>query len=162
MFNNSFNPYYMQPQMQRVQPVQPVQPIQPMDQQYTQPTPQPTQPIYRQALGLQGKSVDSLDVVKAMDIPLDGSISYFPLVDGSAIVTKQLQQDGTSKTIIYRPTEDEKPEEPKKEEYVTIKQFNETMKDLDGKQFKELKEEMKSLKRQFRDLSEDIKDKKGD
>ena len=162
MFNNSFNPYYMQPQMQRVQPVQPVQPIQPMDQQYIQPTPQPTQPIYRQALGLQGKSVDSLDVVKAMDIPLDGSISYFPLVDGSAIVTKQLQQDGTSKTIIYRPTEDEKPEEPKKEEYVTIKQFNETMKDLDGKQFKELKEEMKSLKRQFRDLSEDIKDKKGD
>lgn len=162
MFNNSFNPYYMQPQMQRVQPVQPVQPMQPMDQQYTQPTPQPTQPIYRQALGLQGKSVDSLDVVKAMDIPLDGSISYFPLVDGSAIVTKQLQQDGTSKTIIYRPTEDEKPEEPKKEEYVTIKQFNETMKDLDGKQFKELKEEMKSLKRQFRDLSEDIKDKKGD
>lgn len=162
MFNNSFNPYYMQPQMQRVQPVQPVQPIQPMDQQYTQSTPQPTQPIYRQALGLQGKSVDSLDVVKAMDIPLDGSISYFPLVDGSAIVTKQLQQDGTSKTIIYRPTEDEKPEEPKKEEYVTIKQFNETMKDLDGKQFKELKEEMKSLKRQFRDLSEDIKDKKGD
>lgn len=159
MFNNSFNPYYMQPQMQRVQPVQPMQP---MDQQYTQPTPQPTQPIYRQALGLQGKSVDSLDVVKAMDIPLDGSISYFPLVDGSAIVTKQLQQDGTSKTIIYRPTEDEKPEEPKKEEYVTIKQFNETMKDLDGKQFKELKEEMKSLKRQFRDLSEDIKDKKGD
>ena len=162
MFNNSFNPYYMQPQMQRVQPVQPVQPMQPMDQQYTQPTPQPTQPIYRQALGLQGKSVDSLDVVKAMDIPLDGSISYFPLVDGSAIVTKQLQQDGTSKTIIYRPTEDEKPEEPKKEEYVTIKQFNETMKDLDGKQLKELKEEMKSLKRQFRDLSEDIKDKKGD
>ena len=159
---NTYNPYFMQPQMQRVQPVQPVQPIQPMDQQYTQPTPQPTQPIYRQALGLQGKSVDSLDVVKAMDIPLDGSISYFPLVDGSAIVTKQLQQDGTSKTIIYRPTEDEKPEEPKKEEYVTIKQFNETMKDLDGKQFKELKEEMKSLKRQFRDLSEDIKDKKGD
>ncbi len=159
---NTYNPYFMQPQMQRVQPVQPVQPMQPMDQQYTQPTPQPTQPIYRQALGLQGKSVDSLDVVKAMDIPLDGSISYFPLVDGSAIVTKQLQQDGTSKTIIYRPTEDEKPEEPKKEEYVTIKQFNETMKDLDGKQFKELKEEMKSLKRQFRDLSEDIKDKKGD
>lgn len=159
---NTYNPYFMQPQMQRVQPVQPVQPIQPMDQQYTQSTPQPTQPIYRQALGLQGKSVDSLDVVKAMDIPLDGSISYFPLVDGSAIVTKQLQQDGTSKTIIYRPTEDEKPEDPKKEEYVTIKQFNETMKDLDGKQFKELKEEMKSLKRQFRDLSEDIKDKKGD
>lgn len=162
MFNNSFNPYYMQPQIQRVQPVQPMQP---MDQQYTQPTPQPTQPIYRQALGLQGKSVDSLDVVKAMDIPLDGSISYFPLVDGSAIVTKQLQQDGTSKTIIYKPVEEEKPEEIKKEEFITIKQFNEKIKDIQDKQSKEWKEEMKSLKREFRDLSDDLKDirdKKGD
>ena len=34
--------------------------------------------------GLQGKSVESVEVVKAMDIPLDGSISYFPLTDGTA------------------------------------------------------------------------------
>ena len=161
MFNNAYNPYFMQPQMQRMQPVQPMQPIQPIEPQMQQTT----QPMYRQSLGLQGKSVDSLDVVKAMDIPLDGSVSYFPLVDGSAIVTKQLQQDGTSKTIIYKPIEEEKPEEIKKEEFITIKQFNEKIKDIQDKQSKEWKEEMKSLKREFRDLSDDLKDirdKKGD
>ena len=57
--------------------------------------------------GLLGKAVESIDVVKAMDLPLDGSISYFPLTDGSAIVSKQLQTDGTSKIIIYRPAEEE-------------------------------------------------------
>lgn len=165
---NAYNPYFIQPQMQRIQPMQqpmqqPIQqPMQTMDQQYSQPTQQTSQSIYRQSLGLQGKSVDSIDVVKAMDIPLDGSVSYFPLVDGSAIITKQLQQDGTSRTIIYRPSEEEKPEEIKKEEYVTIDKFNEAMKDIDSKQFKELKEEMKTLKRQMRDLSDDIRDKKGD
>ena len=64
-----------------------------------------------------------------------------------------------------KPIEEEKPVEPKKEEYVTIKQFNETIKDIQSKQSKEWKEEMKSLKREFRDLSDDlkdIKDKKGD
>ena len=164
MFNNTYNPYFMQQPMQRMQPVQPIQPVQPT-QPIEQPIQQTPQPIYRQSLSLQGKSVDSLDVVKAMDIPLDGSISYFPLVDGSAIVTKQLQQDGTSKTIVYKPVEEEKLVETKKEEYVTIKQFNETIKDIQNKQSKEWKEEMKSLKREFRDLSDDlkdIKDKKGD
>ena len=120
------------------------------------------QNAYQKPLGLQGKTVDNIEVVKATDIPLDGSVSYFPLVDGSAIITKQLQQDGTSRTIIYRPSEEEKPEEIKKEEYVTIDKFNEAMKDIDSKQFKELKEEMKTLKRQIRDLSDDIRDKKGD
>ena len=88
--------------------------------QYPQYMPQ--QPIYQQPVsqimqqpssGIQGKSVDSIEVVRAMDIPLDGSISYFPLADGSAIVSKQLQQDGTSKTIIYpfknyQPKQEEK------------------------------------------------------
>ena len=32
---------------------------------------------------LQGKSVESIDVVKALDILLDGSISYFPNADNT-------------------------------------------------------------------------------
>lgn len=104
MFN--YNPYFtpqMQPQAQRFQP---------MDQQFAQynaqPQPIQQQPQYRQQnIGLQGKSVDSIEVVKAMDIPLDGSISYFPLTDGTAIISKQLQMDGTSKTIVYKPIETE-------------------------------------------------------
>lgn len=66
---------------------------------------------------LQGKSVESIDVVKALDIPLDGSISYFPLANGSAIVTKQLQTDGTSKTLVYKLVQENELEE--KVKYVT-------------------------------------------
>lgn len=109
--------------------------------------------------GLQGKSVDSLDVVKAMDIPLDGSISYFPLVDGTAIVTKQLQQDGTSKTIIYRPNKDENQEKMGIQNYVTSDELNKIIEE-NNKIQKELKDEIKSLKRQIRNISDDIKDEK--
>ena len=159
MFN--YGNQYMQSQIPRYTSYQPYG-NQQMQSQIQQPQMQSYAPQPVQLQGLQGKTVDSIDVVKAMDIPLDGSVSYFPLVDGSAIVTKQLQQDGTSKTVVYRPSEEEKPEEVKKEEYVTIDKFNEAMKDIDAKQFKDLKEEMKTLKRQMRDLSYDIKDKKED
>ena len=146
MFNNGYNPYfnYMQPQIPR------------MDQQFTQPQSQPLQQ-FKQPIGLQGKSVDSLDVVKAIDIPLDGSVSYFPLVDGSAIITKQLQQDGTSKMVIYKPIENEKPEAQPK--YITAEEMNEAIKNIDNKDVKDLKDEIKTIKRQIRNLAEEIKDK---
>lgn len=144
---NSYNPYYnyMQPQIPKVDP------------RFMQS--QQMQPSYGQANMIQGKSVDSLEVVKAMDIPLDGSISYFPILDGSAIVTKQLQQDGTSKTIVYKPVEDEKVEHPR---YVTIEEVNEAISNIDDKAVRDLKEEVRNLKRQIRDLTEDMKEKKED
>lgn len=46
------------------------------------------QPIQNKLLNLQGKIIDNLEVVKATDISLDGSVNYFPLADGSAIATK--------------------------------------------------------------------------
>lgn len=106
--------------------------------------------------GLQGKSVESVEVVKAMDIPLDGSISYFPLTDGTAIITKQLQQDGTSKIITYKSTEQptQAKDQPK---YITDKELKEALA-AEPDTIKELKEEIKTLKRQIRDMTEDIKD----
>ena len=56
----------------------------------------------QQSFNLQGKAVDSIDVVKAMDVPLDGSIIYFPKTDGTEIYTKQLQKDGTSKICTFK------------------------------------------------------------
>lgn len=86
--------------------------------------------------GLQGKQVDSLEAVKASDVPFDGSITYFPLTDGTAIVTKQLQMDGTSKIVVFKPIETPK-EETK---FVTttdlekiIKIYDEKIKDLEDK-----------------------------
>lgn len=145
------NPYYM-----------PNNRLQNLEQFQNQQIPQ--QPSYPQnpqsypqsSVGLQGKSVDNVDVVKVMDIPLDGSISYFPLANGTAIVTKQLQPDGTSKIVVFKPaTPEQVTEETPK--FVTADEVEEMLKQ-EPKEVKELKEEIKNLKRQIRDLTDDIKD----
>ncbi len=110
--------------------------------------PQATMPTMK-FNGLQGKSIDNLEVVKAMDIPLDGSISYFPLVDGSAIVTKQLQQDGTSKITIYKPIE---AEEAATVKYATIEDVEKQIKGIKMPDMKPLQDEIKTLKKQIRIL----------
>ena len=157
MFNYSNS--YMQPQMPRYNPQYQPYNNQQIQSQMQQPAMQNYTPQAVQIQGLQGKTVDSVDVVKAMDIPLDGSISYFPLVDGTAIVTKQLQQDGTSKTIIYRPNKDENQEKMGTQNYVTSDELNKIIEE-NNKIQKELKDEIKSLKRQIRNISDDIKDEK--
>lgn len=111
--------------------------------------PQPVAPMKYNAGGLQGKSIDNLEVVKAMDIPLDGSISYFPLVDGSAIVTKQLQQDGTSKITIFKPIE---AEEASAVKYATIEDIENRINSIKMPDTKPLQDEIKTLKKQIRIL----------
>ncbi len=111
--------------------------------------PQPVAPMKYNAGGLQGKSIDNLEVVKAMDIPLDGSISYFPLVDGSAIVTKQLQQDGTSKITIFKPIE---AEEASAVKYATIEDIENRINNIKMPDTKPLQDEIKTLKKQIRIL----------
>lgn len=159
MYNNpylmGYNPQILAQQQQRLNMLEQQYPqfSQQNTQQFSAQTPQFTQP----SIGLQGKSVASIDVVKAIDIPLDGSISYFPITDGSAIITKQLQLDGTSKTIIYKPVpaEEVEQEQPK---YVTIAEVEDMLK-TDPKEIKDIKEDIKAIKRQLRDLSDDIKGK---
>lgn len=148
---NGYQPNFMGPNYGMYGPANVFQQqarFQPDAQQYTQP-----QPIYKQPAGLQGKSVDSVDVVKAMDIPLDGSISYFPLTDGTAIVTKQLQMDGSSKTVVYKPVEEEEPKQST--QYITNEQLDDAIKKVDNR---DLKDDIKTMKRQIKDLIEDIKD----
>ena len=153
MFNyNMYNPYM--PANQRTQNVEQQYP------QYTPYTPQPQQSYpqnpqsYPQtSLGLQGKTVESLEVAKVMEIPLDGSTSFFPLAGGSAIITKQLQADGTSKTVIYKPDlEPQKPvEQPK---YVTEEEVKEMIENgSDG-----LLDDIQELRRELRNISEDMKE----
>lgn len=148
MYNN-YNPYFYQPQMQRQQPVDPVtQPIN--TQQYIQPIP------INKPLGLLGKSVDSIEVVKATDIPLDGSICYFPLTDGSAIVTKQLKSDGTSKTIIYKPIEESSASTPT---FITAEELDKKISEINFDDIEELKDEFKELKKELKELRTKIKSK---
>ena len=135
MFN--YNPYY-QPQMNRYQPME--------YQQYQPSYPQNTQTYQQQGIvGLQGKIVDSVDVVKSMDINLDGSISYLPLADGSAIATKQLQTDGTSKVVVYKAVLSEG---KKRDDYLTKEDLENALK---GKYeaLGDIMEELKGIKAQL-------------
>lgn len=143
---NYNNQFYNMPQQIPGSATQPQQQIPRIDP-YIQ-----AQPTYKPTSFLQGKSVDSIDVVKATDIPLDGSVNYFPLTDGSAIAVKQLQPDGTSKITIYKPIEEK--EKEIKQEYITINDLEERLKRIDTKD--DYKEELKNIKRTVEDLKDDI------
>lgn len=145
MYNNpyNYNPYFKQPMYQPME-----QPVQPINTQSYIPPIQQTKPVV-----LQGKSVDSIDVVKATEIPLDGSISYFPLADNSVIATKQLMPDGTSKITIYKPVEGEdKKEETPKIDYITKDDLNESIKNIDLSGIDSLREEINDLRKEIKDL----------
>lgn len=137
MYNpyNSYSNQFFNPQSQNR--------YQPMEMSMTQQNPVQTQ--INRSNGLSGKLVDSIDVVKAMDISLDGSINYFPLTDNSAIVTKQLQTDGTSKIVVYKPV-DNKTTEVK---YVTQEDVDKAIKKID---LSDIKDDIKTLKKQVKDL----------
>ena len=147
------NNYYPQ---QRFQPQNMNNMQQPMVTQYVPPIPQ-TIPMQS---GLLGKIVDNIDVVRAMDIPLDGSTSYFPLSDQSAIVTKQLQSDGTSKLVVYKPTNNEKENVV---QFATLEDIQDAITDLDLsdiQDIQDLKDDVKEIKKQLKEFK--IKQSKGD
>lgn len=133
------NQYYNQPRYQ--------QPM--MAQQYMpqQPVQQPTQNY------LLGKVVDNIEVVKAIDIPLDGSTSYFPLADNSTIVTKQLQSDGTSKIVIFKPVE----AETDCTRYITLEDVKKMLESHENGEIDDIKDEMKDLKKQIKELKSNLK-----
>ena len=151
----AFNPYYGYTPQYGKTPYYMQQPITtPQYQTQASDYMQNIQPAYQKSIILQGKSVDNIEVVKATDIPLDGSVSYFPLVDGSAIVTKQLQADGTSRMIVYKPAETEPKATENKEIYVTEKQLEEKLSTFNNE---EIKQEIEKLKKQIKDLTNNSK-----
>ena len=151
MYNN-YNPY-----LQYNTPYQPAQNYNRMNTDTTQMYSQPqVQPITKPFI-LLGKSVDSIDVVKAMDITLDGSTNYFPLTDGSAIVTKRLKADGTSETIVYKPIKNESTDESI--EYITRDVFDKALSDFSIDELDDLKEEFKDVKKEIKDIKTKLKNK---
>ena len=146
---NQYNPY-----MNRFYGQQQANLPQPME------LPQQTQNVPQMGLNrafLNGKQVESIDIVKSLEIPLDGSISYFPLVNGAAIATKQLMQDGTSKITIYEPKV-----EKESIKYATIDDIDKKIENLDFSEIDDLKEEINDLKKELKELKNKLKTKKED
>ena len=142
---NQYNPY-----MNRFYGQQQANMPQPMEM----PIPQQTMP--QMAINrLNGKQVDSIEVVKATAISLDGSVNYFPLIDGSAIITKQLMKDGTSKITIYEPKV-----EKEDMKFATIEDIDKRFEKLDFSEIDDLKEEINDLKKELKELKNKLKTKK--
>lgn len=140
--NYGYNPYgtYI-PQRQMQQPLQ--QPLQ---------TAENSAQLFnavQSCSGLKGKQVDSIDVARTIDYPLDGTASYFPLIDGSAIVVKQLGMDGAGKITVFKPVTDAK--EPV-QKYATIDDIESAISKIDIPDIDDIKDDIKELRQDIKDL----------
>lgn len=98
-------------------PQQPTMPYQDrfsqLQNQYNQSLPYGQPMTQQQTVTLNGQMVGSLDEVKAKDVDLSGSPTWYPKVDGTEVYRKQLQPDGTSKILTYTLSQDGVQEQPK-------------------------------------------------
>lgn len=79
-------------------------------QSYQQNLQQPVVPTQmsgaNQQMNVIGKIVDSMDVVKATDVPMDGNMYYFPKADGTEIFGKQWLANGQTRILTFKPVLD--------------------------------------------------------
>lgn len=81
----NYNPYYNNPYIQ----------------QYNNPYQQSFQ-APQQTYSLNGRTVNRLEDIQVNEIAMDGSMSFFPNVNGQEIYGKKWNADGTVSTILYR------------------------------------------------------------
>lgn len=72
-----------------------------------------------------GKVVESMDIVKVTDIPMDGNVYYFPKADGTEIYSKQFMPNGQTRILTFKPITDDNPNNlPPNEEKSNFDTFN--------------------------------------
>ena len=72
-------------------------------QQFQQSLQPPIQPPIQNQFPALGKIVESIDIVKATDIPMDGNMYYFPTADGSAVYGKRWMNNGQTQILAFKP-----------------------------------------------------------
>lgn len=81
-------------------------------QQFQQAIQQPMVPALMSGanqLNQFGKVVESVDIVKVTDIPMDGNVYYFPKADGTEIYSKQFMSNGQTRILTFKPALDDNP-----------------------------------------------------
>ena len=110
--NSVYNPQGFYPQQYGAYaPYQQVQQqrFQPQEQMLaTQMSGTAQQLMPQQAIGLNGRIVQVVENINANEVPMDGSMAFFPKQDLSEIYVKGWNADGTIKTIVYKPQIDNK------------------------------------------------------
>lgn len=143
------NPY--QPQMMTYTPSYNAYPYNPMQRFQEQQLPQqPVQQIPQQQnlqiqTGINGRMVAAVEQIAANDVPMDGSVAFFPKQDLTEIYAKQWGADGSIKTVVYKPYT-----EPKDNQAVN------SMIDVENAKFTLSEESTQLFLNKFEELSEKI------
>ena len=132
--------YMPNPYMQRMENLQ-------QFQQAIQPQPQMQSANNFTPLG---KIVDSVDIVKATDIPMDGNMYYFPKADGSEIFGKQWLANGQTRILTFKAILDDKgnnlSSEEEKLKFTLSDEFTDTFKGMFDTVIERIDKLEKSLK----------------
>ena len=118
--NQGFQQMQPNPYMQRMEHLQ-------QFQQTLQPT--VPQQLQNQFPAL-GKIVESVDIVKTTDIPMDGNMYYFPTADGSTVFGKRWLANGQTQILAFKPILSEETTNTPTSELETL--LNGKMNVLDG------------------------------
>ena len=117
-------------------------------QNYQQSLQQPvagTQMSLANQMSALGKMVDSIDVVKATDIPMDGNTYYFPKADGTEVYCKQWLQNGTTRILTFKPVLDDNPNNVSSDEEKLKISLSDEVTDVFMKRFDELEKRIDDL-----------------
>lgn len=103
------NPYYLQQNQQGYpQYYNPLAQVQNRAIDYQQNMPN----TYQQnqiVQGINGKIIAEMSQITANDVPMDGSVAFFPKQDLSEVYAKSWNADGTIRTVTYKPVLDNDP-----------------------------------------------------
>ena len=103
------NPYYLQQNQQGYpQYYNPLEQVQNRAIDYQQNIPN----NYQQnqiVQGINGKIISEMSQITANDVPMDGSVAFFPKQDLSEVYAKSWNADGTIRTVTYKPVLDNDP-----------------------------------------------------
>lgn len=108
-YQTGFNPIQQQPMQQQI----------PMG--YFTP---PMQQQIQQQNQSNGKIVDSVEMVKFTDIPMDGNSYYFPKADGTEIYSKRWLANGSTEINTYVKVDVNSPEDNKEQFDFNLMQNN--------------------------------------
>lgn len=77
--------------------------LQNYQQSLQQPMQMNQQPMPQQIAGINGRVVQAVENINANEVPMDGSMAFFPKQDLSEIYVKGWNANGRIKTIVYKP-----------------------------------------------------------
>lgn len=129
--NNGYNPQFQNPYQQRMDFLQ----------SYQQNLQLPVQP----QVGINGKIVPNIESITANDVPMDGSVAVFPKQDMSEIYIKFWENNGTIRTIVFKPVLEQNTNNLPQEDKKTILSLSESVTGAFMERFDNLEKQINDL-----------------